>query len=155
MANLPRWARVSVLAADTRGTPASSSVPGVLASVRRACRGVVLDLPRTADEGTVRCCDLLVVVSGTDAGSAAGLAALLARLGSSGVETVLAVRRDQGVAIAGAEELAQWCGLPLAGRLPSSPRLRGDLARGLGPGERRRSGLVRAVRHLAEEVGLA
>ncbi len=154
VAHLPRWAGVHVLASDARGTPASAAVSGVLASARRACRVVVVDLPRTAAPTLLRQCDVVVVVSGTDAVGAAGLAALVRRLAPLGLRTVLAARRSPGAAIADPAELARWCGLPLLTTLPRSPTLRGDVARGLGPGERRRSGLTRAVRALADDLGL-
>lgn len=154
VAHLPRWAGVHVLASDARGAPTRAAVAGVLASARRACRVVVVDLPRTAGPDVLRQCDVVVVVAGTDAVAAAGLAALVRRIAPLGLRTVLAARRTPGAAIADPAELARWCGLPLLATLPRSPTLRGDLARGLGPGERRRSGLTRAVRFLADELGL-
>ncbi|TGO06564.1 Septum site-determining protein MinD [Serinibacter arcticus] len=154
VAHLPRWAGVHVLACDVRGAPTRAAVSGVLASTRRACRVVVVDLPRTAGPDLLRQCDVVVVVAGTDAVAAAGLTALARRLAPLGLRTGLAARRSPGAAIADPAELARWCGLPLLAALPRSPTLRGDLARGLGPGERRRSGLTRAVRALADELGL-
>lgn len=154
VAHLPRWAGVHVLASDARGAPTRAAVSGVLASARRACRVVVVDLPRAAGPEVLRQCDVVVVVAGTDAVAAAGLAALVRRTAPLGLRTVLAARRSPGASIADPAELARWCGLPLLATLPRSPTLRGDLARGLGPGERRRSGLTRAVRSLADELGL-
>lgn len=155
IANLPRWARVSVLAADARGTPAGGDLGAVLASVGRACRVVVLDLPRTVGVEVARRCDVLIAVAGTDAASAAGLAAFAQRMAAGGVSVSLVVRREGGASVAEPEELARWCDLTLLGRLPHSPTLRGDLARGLGPGDRSRAALTRAVRGLAREVGVA
>ncbi|WP_284251265.1 hypothetical protein [Litorihabitans aurantiacus] len=154
VANLPRWGQVHVLAADARGVPGPAALTGVLPAVRRMCRAVVLDLPRSAPLDVVAHCDSVVAVTGTDAASAAGLAALLRRWEPAGVEVRLAVRRSTGAAVADAEELARWCGRPLLGELPRLAALSGDLARGLGPAARPRSGLVRAVGALASSAGL-
>lgn len=67
-------------------------------------------------------------------------------------EVFLAVRMQPDVPVP-AHEVAQACGLPLAVALPHARRLGADLARGVAPGDRRRSGIVRAVRHLALVAG--
>lgn len=155
VANLPRWVRVSVLAADARGTPDPASFAGVLGAVRRACRVVVLDLPRSASLDVLARCDVLLVVSGIDAASAAGLAAFTQRVAPSGAAPIMLVRREaRAVAAAEPADLARWCGLRLGATLPHCATLRGDLARGLGPGERGRAALTRATRALAKDLGL-
>lgn len=152
---LPRWAHAAVLASDARGLPSAQLAHEVVATISDAVRVVVCDLGR--GRGVIPECDTIVVVTTAEPTSVVGVAEVRERLERAETlaapQVVLAVRAGPGDAI-GPDDLARACGLPLAGTVPHSRVLRGDLAHGVGPGDRRRSALVRSSSRLVRQLGV-
>jgi hypothetical protein len=150
---LPRWGACAVLSADRwRPEPAPGAVVAeVLAALVTAAGALVLDLAH-ADVGAGRApvagCDLVVVVTGRDLGSVAGVLALRPGLASAPDRVGLAVR---GPAPGGASvtEVAQAAGLPVLCRVPNERRLVAATERGAldlrGPAARAAATLARTA----------
>lgn len=144
---LPRWAQVPVLAPDGRG--GVSAVDAALAALRESVSVVVLDAGRRRPAVT---CDSLLIVTTPEPAAVLGARELAAEALAAGLADVRLVLRRHPRVEADPREVADICGVPLAAVLPHARLLTSDLARGVAPGDRRRSRLVRAARALAYAV---
>lgn len=144
---LPRWGRVPVLAADARARV--DAVPAVLTALREGCAAAVLDLGRARPPVG---CESVLVVTTPEPSAVLDARRLVAQALASGATTVrLLLRSLPGVAV-DPGEVAEVCGVPSVDLLPYARLMTADLARGVTPGDRRRSRLVRVVRRLAREI---
>ncbi|MGH8776075.1 MAG: septum site-determining protein Ssd [Jiangellaceae bacterium] len=138
---------------DLLSVPAEA-VRAVLASARRVCDLVVLDLPRRielgVEEALARCtCVLLVVPAEVRAvAAAARVAAGLTQV----VPDVRAVVRGPSPSRLDGADIADALGLPLAVEMDPEPRLDDALERGEPPGRAGRGPLARACVSLLDDL---
>ncbi|WP_454300924.1 hypothetical protein [Salana multivorans] len=144
---LPTWAGVPVLGIDSRGGP--GAVGPVLAALHESVSTVVLDAGRCRPPVV---CETLLVVATPEPAGVLGARELIADAATAGSPDIrLVLRRVPGIDV-DPREVEDACGAPLVGVLPHARLLISDLARGVTPGDRRRSRLVRTMRTLAEAL---
>ncbi len=153
---LPAWGEVAVLSRD-RWRPGPAP-PEVVADVLRSLAGVhdvvVVDLSRreVLEAGAaVRRCDTVLVVSGRDVGSVAGVVTLLDPLRGT-VPDVRLVVGGPAPGRLGVLEVAHVLDLPVAATLPVDRRLPALVERGVGPALRGRGAWPREVSRLARDL---
>jgi secretion/DNA translocation related CpaE-like protein len=153
---LPRWSGVVVLSRD-RWRPGPAP-PDVVADVLDALVGchrvVVVDLgrPEVLDAGPgTRRCDTVLVVSGRDVASVAGVVALRGPLRDAVPDVRLVVGGPAPGGL-GVLEVAHVVDLPVAATLPVDRRLPALVERGVGPVVRRRGALARRTAGLARDL---
>jgi MinD-like ATPase involved in chromosome partitioning or flagellar assembly len=153
---LPTWSGVVVLSGD-RWRPGPAP-PDVVADVLDALVGchhvVVVDLGRREVlEGGPgpRRCDTVLVVSGRDVVSVAGVVALRDPLRDVVADVRLVVGGPAPGGL-GPLEVAHVVDLPVAATLPVDRRLPGLVERGVGPVVRGRGALARRLAALARDV---
>ncbi|ACQ78880.1 conserved hypothetical protein [Beutenbergia cavernae DSM 12333] len=153
-AALPVWHAVHVLAGDARGGPSAGALVPALRALREAHDVVLLDLSRRADDAgatALAACDDVVVLAPGDVHGAAGLLSLAPRVAGRGHLVVRQGTAGDAV-LAAPDELAVASGLGLAGVVRHERALRAGLERGMAPGDRRRSPLVRTARAVARRL---
>lgn len=150
---LPVWEGTRVLCADQRPAALTANADGVIVALAQVHDAVVLDLPRHAVAAGVAAhwCDVVLILTTPDAASAAGARRVAALL--RGQDARLVVRgpiRDGYTP----SELAQFCGVPLAGAMRPERSLPLAMDRGLPPGEASRGPLMRLARQLVTDLGV-
>jgi secretion/DNA translocation related CpaE-like protein len=155
-AALPRLSDLSVLSWDRGDAPAVpvEAVRAVLGAGRRGHELVVVDLPRTVDDGAravlgEATTTLLVVPAEVRAAAAASRVASAVGLLTRDLRVVVRGPSPGGL---GAQAVARVLGLPLAGELEAEDDLDSDLERGRPPGRRGRGPLARLCRELLDEL---
>ncbi len=153
---LPTWSGVVVLSGDRwRPGPAPPEVVADVLDALVGChRVVVTDLGRreVLDGGPgPRRCDTVLVVSGRDVGSVAGVVALRDPLRDVVADVRLVVGGPAPGGL-GPLEVAHVVDLPVAATLPVDRRLPGLVERGGGPVVRGRGALARRLAGLARDV---
>ncbi|GAB6900363.1 septum site-determining protein Ssd [Kineosporia succinea] len=154
---LPVIDGVHVLAAVRSGPVtglSAAAVQAVLDAARSEYGLVVLDLPRHLDEAAraaVRAAHVCLVVVPADVRATAAARRVVASLRPE-VDDVRVVVREPGPAGIAADGICAALDLPLAGLLPTEPRLRLALDRGEPPGLRPRGPLAAFCRELLEEL---
>jgi secretion/DNA translocation related CpaE-like protein len=153
---LPRMEGVSVLSWDrgpTRAVP-GDAVSAVLSAARRAADLVVVDLPRSFDDGARTALDLAatcLVVVPAEVRAAAAASRVVAALDGLCADLRVVVR-GPGPAGLDARQLAGALGLPLAGEVASEPAVERALERGEPPARRGRGPLWQACVSLLEDL---
>jgi len=153
---LPRMAGLSVLSWD-RGVPASvtpDAVGAVLAAGRRAHAVVVVDLPRSLDDGgrtVLAAATTVLLVVPCEVRAAAAASRVAASVGSLSRDLRVVAR---GPAPSGlmAAQVAAALGLPLVGELRPEPGLELALERGEPPARRGRGPLSALCTALLDEL---
>ncbi|WP_228760060.1 hypothetical protein [Pseudactinotalea sp. HY158] len=151
---LPVWMGVRVLSTDTRPAALTANADGVIMALAQSHDAVVLDLPRHAVAAGVagQWCDVVLVLTTPD-GPAAAAARRLAEL-VRGQDARLVVRGPIRDGFTPAE-MAEFCGLTLAGAMRTERSLPAAMERGLAPGEASRGPLVRLARGLVRDLHLS
>ena len=152
---LPRLAGMSVLSWDRGPTEsvAAEAVEAVLAAGRRSADVVVVDLPRSVDDGfrtVASLSDLLLLVVPAEVRAAAAAARVATRAAVLCRDLRVVVREPAPSGLR-ADAVAGALHLPLAGRLRPEPHLDADLERGEPPG-RRHGPLASLCARLLDEV---
>ena len=153
---LPQMAGLAVLSWD-RGESApapAEAVQAVLTAGRRAHDLVVVDLPRSLDEGARAALALattVLLVVPTEVRAAAAAARVAASAGLLCSDLRLVTRGPSPSGLNG-EQVARALGLPLFGELRPEPGLDVALERGEPPGRRARSPLAQLCGRLLDEL---
>jgi hypothetical protein len=154
---LPTWSGAVVLSGDRwRPGPAPPDIVADVLDALVGChRAVVVDLGRreVLDGGPgPRRCDTVLVFSGRDVVSVAGVVALREPLRDVVADVRLVVGGPAPGGL-GPLEVAHVVDLPVAATLPVDRRLPGLVERGVGPVVRGRGALGRRLAGLARDVG--
>lgn len=151
-AALPSWRDVRVLSADWRGGVQAPGGSAVLEALWADLDAVVLDIARHHGwYQWANLCDLMVLLSGCDVMSAAGVQASRRALGTCPVHLVVRGPAPGGLTAA---EIAQACDLPLTAQMRPERSLSASVERGVAPGDHSRGPLMRTGRALARSLGL-
>jgi secretion/DNA translocation related CpaE-like protein len=153
---LPRMAGLSVLSWDrsASGPAPVGALEAVLSAGRRAHELVVVDLPRTLDDGS---CAVLaeawttVLVVPTEVRAAAAAARVAAAVGAVCRDLRLVTRGPSPSGLSG-EEVARALGLPLLAELRPEPGLDAALEHGDPPAQRGRGPLSIACTRLLDDL---
>lgn len=144
--SLPRCGEVTVLAWSREGPEEipAGIVESLLASSRRACDLVVVDLPRSFDDAArvaLAACDVVLMVCPAEFRAAVAGHRVASSVGTYVADVRLAVRGPAPTGLT-AEEVAAAVGLPLVGWLDPEPDLDRLLDEGEPPGRAGRGPLA-------------
>lgn len=153
---LPRMSGLAVLSWDRSGSPGAppEALQAVLAAGRRAHELVVVDLPRTLDDG-VRAvlaeATTTVLVVPTEVRAAAAAACVATAVGGLCADLRLVTRGPSPSGLCG-DEVAGALGLPLLAEMRPEPGIDAALEHGQAPGQRARGPLATACALLVDEL---
>ena len=153
---LPRMAGLSVLSWDRGRTDAVpvDALRAVLDAGRRAHDLVVVDLPRSLDEGAravLAASTLVLLVVPTEVRAAAAASRVVASVGSLCSDLRVVARGPSPCGLSG-DEVARALGLPLVAQLRPEPALEVALERGEPPARRGRGPLSTVCGGLVDEL---